>query len=246
MLEFAGRGILLDIEGTTSSVSFVYDVMFPFVRRELRKHLASHWGADSLNAACELVARDAGYESLVVWSTNAVSDEERQRLVCDEIIRLMDGDSKATGLKQLQGLIWKAGFASGELQAHIYDDVPDALVKWNELGIDVRVYSSGSVAAQKLFFGHTIAGDLLHCFRGHYDTTTGPKNEAASYAAIASSFGLRPAEILFISDVVAELDAARSAGLQTALSLRPGNAVVKMSHGHTEIATFAEVKICLA
>ncbi|HUG66773.1 MAG TPA: acireductone synthase, partial [Pirellulaceae bacterium] len=173
-------------------------------------------------------------------------DEERQRLVCDEIIRLMDGDSKATGLKQLQGLIWKAGFESGELQAHIYDDVPDALAKWNELGIDVRVYSSGSIAAQKLFFGHTIAGDLLHCFRGQYDTTTGPKKEATSYAAIASAFGLRAAEILFISDVVAELDAARSAGLQTALSLRPGNADADASHGHTEIATFAEVKICLA
>ncbi|HUG68310.1 MAG TPA: acireductone synthase, partial [Pirellulaceae bacterium] len=119
MLEFAGRGILLDIEGTTSSVSFVYDVMFPFVRRELRAYLSGNWGADSLHAACELVARDAGYESFVAWSANAVSDEERQRLVCDEIIRLMDGDSKATGLKQLQGLIWKAGFESGELQAHI-------------------------------------------------------------------------------------------------------------------------------
>lgn len=172
------------------------------------------------------------------------SDDQRQRLICDEITRLMDGDLKATGLKQLQGLIWKAGFESGELQAHVYDDVPTALTEWNEEGVDVRIYSSGSVATQKLFFEHTIAGDLLHCFRGHYDTTTGPKKEVASYQQIASAFGLHAAELLFISDVVAELDAARSAGLQTALALRPGNADVEPSHGHIEISTFADVKIC--
>jgi enolase-phosphatase E1 len=242
MLEFAGRGILLDIEGTTSSVSFIYDVMFPFVRRELRAYLSSIWGAESLSDACELIARDAGYESFVAWSADAVSDEERQQLVCDEIIRLMDGDIKATGLKRLQGLIWKAGFESGELRAHVYDDVPVALTAWNESGIDVRIYSSGSIAAQKLFFGHTIAGDLLPCFRGHYDTTTGPKKEAASYEAIAAAYGLGASEILFISDVVAELDAAKSAGLQTALCLRPGSAAVESPHGHDEITTLAEVK----
>ncbi|MEO8498114.1 MAG: acireductone synthase, partial [Planctomycetota bacterium] len=174
MFDFQGRGILLDIEGTTSSVSFVYDVMFPFVRRELRAYLSNSWGSDSLNAACELVARDAGHESFAAWSAHAASVEERQQLIADEITRLMDGDIKATGLKQLQGLIWKAGFESGELQAHVYDDVPAALTAWNAAGSDVRIYSSGSIAAQELFFGHTIVGDLLHCFRGHYDTTTGP------------------------------------------------------------------------
>ena len=151
---------------------------------------------------------------------------------------------KATGLKQLQGLIWKAGFESGELQAHVYDDVPRALTAWNEAGIDVRIYSSGSIAAQKLFFGHTIVGNLLHCFRGHYDTTIGPKKEAASYEQIAAAFRLPAPEILFISDVVAELDAAKSVGLQTAMSIRPGNAAVAPSHGHVEIESFAEVTIC--
>ncbi|MDA1054232.1 MAG: acireductone synthase [Planctomycetota bacterium] len=198
MFEFAGRGILLDIEGTTSSASFVYDVMFPFVRRELKAYLSSNWGSESLNAACELVARDAGHASFAAWSSRAASDAERQQLVGDEIARLMDGDIKATGLKQLQGLIWKAGFESGELQAHVYEDVPAALTAWNEAGIDVRIDSSGSVAAQKLFFGHTIVGDLLRCFRGNYDTTTGPKKEAASYEQIASAFGLCAADILFI------------------------------------------------
>jgi len=233
VLPFSGRGILLDIEGTTSSISFVYDVMFPFVRRELDAYLRGHWGEPALTAACDAIARDAGSPSI------AASQEQ----VKAEVLRLMDGDVKATGLKQLQGLIWDAGFTSGEMKAHVYDDVPPALSAWNKAGLDVRIYSSGSVQAQKLFFGHTIAGNLLPQFRGHYDTTTGPKKEAASYAAIAAEFGLPPREILFLSDVPAELDAAKQAGLQTALVLRPGNAAVKPEHGHREIRSFAEVRI---
>ncbi len=211
MLEFAGRAILLDIEGTTSSVSFVYDVMFPFVRRELEGYLAKAWGDEALINACDTIARDAGHKSFADWSRDIASDSERQQLIVAEVTRLMDGDVKATGLKQIQGLIWKAGFESGEMQAHVYDDVPTAITNWTEAGLDVRIYSSGSIAAQKLFFGHTIVGDLLHFFRGHYDTTTGPKKEQASYEAIASEIGIRPADILFISDIVAELDAASAA-----------------------------------
>ena len=123
----------------------------------------------------------------------------------------MDGDVKATGLKQLQGLIWRAGFESGEMQAHVYDDVPPALAAWDAAGIDIRVYSSGSIAAQKLFFAHTIAGDLLARFRGHYDTTTGPKKEAESYRLIAEDMGRSPETILFLSDVVARQQAQQVA-----------------------------------
>ena len=233
MVNFSGRGILLDIEGTTSSISFVYDVMFPFVRRELEAYLARHWGESELATACEAIARDAGNPSL------ASSQEQ----VKAEVIRLMDGDVKATGLKQLQGLIWDAGFKSGEMKAHVYDDVPPSIAAWNSAGLDVRIYSSGSVQAQKLFFGHSIAGNLLPLFRGHYDTTTGPKRESSSYTAIAAAFALPPREILFLSDVPAELDAAKQAGLQTGLVLRPGNAPVKPDHGHPEIRSFAEVRI---
>ncbi|MGI8981113.1 MAG: acireductone synthase [Pirellulaceae bacterium] len=233
MLPFSGRGILLDIEGTTSSIRFVYDVMFPFVRRELDAYLRSHWGEPALAAACDAIARDAGHPSI------AASQEQ----VKAEVLRLMDGDVKATGLKQLQGLIWDSGFKSGEMKAHVYDDFPPALTKWNKAGLDIRIYSSGSVQAQRLFFGHTIAGNLLPLFRGHYDTTTGPKKEAASYAAIAAAFALPPREILFLSDVPAELDAATQAGLQTTLVLRPGNAAFKPDHGHPEIHSFAEVRI---
>ena len=227
------RGILLDIEGTTSSISFVYDVMFPFVRRELDPYLRGHWGAAPRAAGCDTIATEAGRPEI------ALSPD----LVKAEVLRLMDADIKSTGLKALQGLIWEAGFESGELKAHVYDDVPPALAAWKAAGLDIRIYSSGSIQAQKLFFGHTVAGNLLPFFRGHYDTTTGPKKEPASYASIASAFGLSPADILFLSDVTAELDAARAAGLQTAISLRPGNAPAPSAHGHPEIRSFAEISL---
>lgn len=234
MIPFRGRGILLDIEGTTSSVSFVYDVMFPFVRRELDRYLDAHWGQPALTDACRQIARDANQES-------RAGDRDWIR---GEVLRLMDGDVKATGLKQLQGLIWEAGFISGELKAHVYDDVPPRLRDWHSRGLDIRIYSSGSIQAQKLFFGHTIAGNLLPLLSGYYDTTTGPKKEAGSYTKIAAAFGLPPREILFLSDVATELDAARTTGMQTALVIRPGNAPAPPKHGHSEIAAFAEIAAC--
>src|SRR4029453_12525273 len=243
------RGILLDIEGTTSSVSFVYDVMFPYVRKHLTFEVLTNWDEPDYIAAHEAIARDAGYESLATWlSTHRLSRNNPLKaadIVCREVIRQMDADLKATGLKQLQGLIWKAGFESGALLAHVYDAVPPALEAWNAAGKDVRIYSSGSVQAQKLFFGHTIAGDLLGHFRGHYDTTTGPKKEEDSYRKIAADFDIPPDEVLFLSDVVAELDAARTAGLQTALVVRPGNAPGQTSTGdpHAQIASFAQLEL---
>jgi len=249
VIQFSGRGILLDIEGTTSSVSFVYDVMFPYVRKHLTFEVFANWMEPEYIEAFHAIAKDAGHESLDDWlKQQGLSRENPLRaaeVVCKEVTRLMDGDAKATGLKQLQGLIWQSGFESGELKAHVYDDVPPALAAWNAAGKDVRIYSSGSVQAQQLFFGHSIAGDLLGHFRGHYDTITGPKKEAASYGKIAAAFALPAGEILFLSDVVAELDAARGAGMQTALLVRPGNAAGQVSSGdpHAEIATFAEIEL---
>ena len=242
MIQFAGHGILLDIEGTTSSVSYVYDVLVPIARRELDSYLRANWNSPDLVQACELIARDVGFASLSAWCGDE-SEEGRRNLVRAEVVRLMDADVKATGLKQLQGLIWLAGYESGELQSHVYDDVPPALAAWRAAGRDVRIYSSGSIAAQKLFFGHTIHGDLLPHVRRHYDTTTGPKREAASYTAIAGEFGLAAAEILFLSDLPAELDAAHVAGFQTALCERPGNAPVAADHGHAVITDFREIEL---
>src|SRR3982751_3020874 len=193
-MHFSGRGILLDIEGTTSSVSFVYDVMFPYVRKHLTFEVFSNWMEPEYIEAFDAIARDAGHDSLDHWlKSQELTRENPLRaadVVCKEVTRLMDSDAKTTGLKQLQGLIWQSGFQSGELKAHVCDDVPPALTAWKAAGKDVRIYSSGSVQAQKLFFSHTIAGNLLPCFRGHYDTTTGPKKEAESYRRIAADFCL--------------------------------------------------------
>ncbi len=237
------RGILLDIEGTTSSISFVYDVMFPYARKHLTFEVFANWLEPEYIEAFHAIARDAGQESLDAWLKEEGLTRDNPiraaELVCKEVARLMDGDVKSTGLKQLQGLIWQSGFDSGELKAHVYDDVPPVLAAWQAAGKDVRVYSSGSVQAQKLFFGHTITGNLLPYFRGHYDTTTGPKKEVSSYQKIAADFQLPPSEILFLSDVVAELDAARAAGMQTALVVRPGNAAAPAGHGHSVVEKFS-------
>lgn len=243
------RGILLDIEGTTSSVNYIYDVMFPYVWKHLTFAVFANWLEPAYGEAFDAIARDAGHASLDEWlKQRRITRDNPLRgadLVCQEVQRLMDADMKSTGLKLLQGLIWETGFQGGELKAHVYDDVPPALTAWNAAGKDVRIYSSGSVQAQKLFFKYSIAGNLLPNFRGHYDTTTGPKREAESYRKIASDFGLQPQDILFLSDVVAELDAALAAGMQTALVVRPGNApaaATEMPHQHVE--NFAQLDLC--
>jgi enolase-phosphatase E1 len=220
-MQFNVRGVLLDIEGTTSSISFVYDQMFPFVLRELDAFLTAHGDDEEVVKACEQIASDAGHESLDRWCEEAGTSRVEQ--VAIEVRRLMSADEKATGLKQLQGLIWESGFDSGELRAHVFPDVPDAIDSWRRAGLDVRIYSSGSVQAQKLFFGHTEQGDMLAQFSGHYDTKTGPKKEASSYQTIASEYGLATDEILFLSDNTEELDAAHQAGMPVALCIRPGN-----------------------
>jgi enolase-phosphatase E1 len=235
------RGILLDIEGTTSSVSYVYEVLFPFAREHLDSFLIERWAAPGTVRALNQLARDAGATSFVDWTSDDSLAEARER-VRSEVQRLMAEDVKATGLKELQGLIWRGGFESGQLRAHVFPDVPVALKAWADRGLDVRIYSSGSVAAQQLFFAHTEVGDLSAFLRGYYDTTTGPKRESTSYRRIAEEMRLPPAEILFLSDIVAELDAARMAGLHTALAVRPGNARIAEEHGHAVIRSFDELR----
>lgn len=242
MPQIPARGVLLDIEGTTSSISFVYDVMFPYVRRELDAYLEANWQSDACQSACEQIARDAGFDSLAVLAGKEAIDSEARLAIRNEVVRLMDDDVKATGLKELQGLIWEEGFTSGEMLAHVYEDVPPALLRWNADGLDVRIYSSGSIAAQRLFFGHTEFGDLLPQFKGHYDTTTGSKKDHASYTAIAQQFDIPPDEIVFLSDVIAELDAARTAGMQTCLCIRPGNKEVESGHDHPAVSNFAHLE----
>lgn len=225
MIEFRGKHILLDIEGTVSPLAFVHDVMFPYARKHAAAWLGAHWGHEVITQ----LAHDAGVTSFL----NALDAEAA-------VHRLMDADAKVTGLKQLQGLIWEQGFRTGDLGSTLFDDVVPALDHWRENGREIRIYSSGSIHAQRLFFAHTTAGDLIPRLSGYYDTTTGSKREPASYNAIATDCGLPPKDILFVSDLVDELNAAQSAGMMTALALRPGNKPQPES-GHPGIASFDEI-----
>lgn len=227
MITFAGRMILLDIEGTVSPMAFVHDVMFPYARQCAAAYIGKHWSSEVMAQ----LAHDAGVSDFATPSEAEAA-----------VYRLMDADAKVTGLKQLQGLIWEEGFRNGELRSRIFDDVPQALAEWCRKGREIRIYSSGSVHAQKLFFAHTKRGDLTVHFSGYYDTTTGSKREAASYAAIAADCGLAADEILFVSDVVEELNAARNAGMVTALAVRAGNKP-QPENGHARIGSFSEIAI---
>lgn len=236
------RGILLDIEGTTSSITFVHDVMFPFVLQHLDEFLTQHWKRDDVAAVCATIAGDAGHESLAAWRATQPGASEFE-LVTREVRRLMADDAKATGLKALQGLIWHEGFESGDLVAHSYPDVIPAIRRWREAGIDVRIYSSGSIAAQKLFFGHLENhGNCLELLTGHYDTTSGGKKESPSYINVTSAWGIAPSEVIFISDIAGELSAALEAGIQAVASVRPGNTPLPNELNVPRIESFDELQ----
>jgi enolase-phosphatase E1 len=228
--------VLLDIEGTVSPLAYVHATMFPFARERLADFLAANLARPDAAAALAQVAIDAAATGLVLPSSVA----ENLPAFVAHLHDLMDRDVKATGLKQLQGLIWEGGFHSGQLRADLFPDVAPALRAWHAAGAELRIYSSGSVHAQKLFFAHTVDGDLTPLLSGHHDTTVGPKKAAASYAAIAAASGRAPGAILFLSDIVAELDAARAAGLRTALALRPGNPPAP-AHDHPVFSSLLEL-----
>lgn len=203
------RAILTDIEGTTSSIGFVKDVLFPYARKHLPAFIRAHAAEPDVRQCLDETARDAGVPGDDV----------------DALIRVLthwiDTDRKATPLKALQGMIWKDGYESGAYRAHVYPEVAAQLRRWTDAGLPLYVYSSGSVPAQKLLFGHSEAGDLTPFFSGYFDTRIGHKREMASYHAIAEVVGMPAEVILFLSDVEAELDAAREAGMQTTLLCRP-------------------------
>ena len=205
--------VLVDIEGTTSSISFVHDVLFPYARAALPDFLARH--AKRADVAAEMRA------------TAAISnvDADDPAVVAAVLQGWIDEDRKATPLKTLQGMIWEDGYAAGAYRAHVYDDAVEALQSWHALGLPIHIYSSGSVHAQKLFFAHSEAGDLLPLFAGHFDTTIGAKREAGAYACIAEALARPAGDILFLSDVEAELDAARAAGMRTTWVIRENEGV---------------------
>jgi enolase-phosphatase E1 len=206
--------VLLDIEGTTTPISFVYDTLFPYARKRLRPFLALTRDDREVARALALLSEERNADPTAGASTDLASYAEQ----------LMDRDSKSPGLKALQGLIWNVGYGSGALFGTVFDDVPQALDRWKAAGICTAIYSSGSVLAQKLIFGTTKQfGDLTPRISDFFDTSVGPKREPESYRAIAKQLGCNPAKILFVSDVMPELAAASHAGCQVALIIRPGN-----------------------
>ena len=216
------RSILLDVEGTTTPVAFVKDVLFPFARANAASFLASHGNEPDVRRDVALLREERAKEPAdsVAPTWTAGSTDTASALAY--IFWLMERDRKSTALKALQGRIWRAGYESGALVCPVYGDVPQSLARFLEARIDVSIFSSGSVLAQRLLFEHTDAGDLRPYLRAYFDTTTGGKREAASYASIAAALSRDATEVLFVSDVVEELDAARTAGMETALCVREG------------------------
>ena len=207
------RAIVTDIEGTTSSIDFVKDVLFPYARKRLPAFVETHADKPEVQHWLHEAAKEAG-----------IIEASRQEII-ELLLGWIDQDRKSTALKALQGMIWKEGYEAGEYRAHVYPEVAARLHAWRADGLHLYVYSSGSVPAQRLFFRYSDAGDLTPMFAGYFDTETGPKREASSYTKIADTIGERPEHILFLSDIVEELDAAGAAGLQTGWLLRPPQAM---------------------
>ncbi|MBI3560952.1 MAG: acireductone synthase [Gammaproteobacteria bacterium] len=212
------QAIVTDIEGTTSSLSFVKDVLFPYARQHLAGFVRAHLRQPAVAPLLKEVRQ-------IVGQPNAPLEE-----VIQHCTAWIDQDKKITPLKALQGLIWEAGYRDKQFYGHVYPDAVAQLRAWRQRGIDLYVYSSGSIQAQKLLFAHTEYGDLTVLFKGYFDTTIGAKGDSASYQKIVQAIGMAAPQILFLSDSVAELDAARQAGLQTYWLIRAGEIPARAAH----------------
>lgn len=222
--------ILMDIEGTTTAISFVHDVLFPYFLdniQELQKHLEDSFVQEQLTNVKETVQEE---ENKTINNLEAI----------DWLTHWTKTDRKHPALKNLQGFLWKNGYLNGQLKGHLYDDVPSMLQKWKDADILLGIYSSGSVAAQKLLFGYSVFGDLTPFFSNYFDTNVGHKREVTAYQNIQKELGIPAQDILFLSDVVEELDAAKTAGFQTIQSVRPD---IKAGDKHPIVHNFKEIDL---
>ncbi|TVT98183.1 hypothetical protein EJB05_56563, partial [Eragrostis curvula] len=240
--------VVLDIEGTTTPISFVTDVLFPYARDNVRKHLGATYGTDETKDDIALLRAQVEQDlaEAVAGAVPVPPDEAGKDKVIDALVAnvqaMIKADRKITSLKQLQGHVWRTGFEGQEIKGVVLEDVPPALEKWHASGIKTYIYSSGSREAQRLIFGNTTYGDLRKYLCGFFDTTVGTKREARSYYEIWQSVGTdRPSQILFLTDVYQEATAAKAAGLEVLISIRPGNAPLPENHGFQTIASFAEI-----
>lgn len=223
--------LLLDIEGTTTPITFVKDILFPYIKEHLEDYLSAHWEEDEckqdvhllkkqveedirLNRACPVHAPD---------QTVHTDEEKAIREVVDNVLWQMAADRKTTALKQLQGHMWRAAYAAGKIKGEVYQDVVPSIRLWRRQGLKIYIYSSGSVEAQKLLFGYSVEGDLLDLFDGHFDTNMGAKVERKSYERIAERIGCQAEELTFLTDLTREAKAAEDAGVNVVVVVRPGN-----------------------
>ena len=233
MIEDA-RGILLDIEGTTTPIAFVHDVLFSYARTHVREFLAARSTAAEVQADIALLREEHAVDVKAGHNPPALTSDSMAEYV-EWLIAL---DRKSTGLKSLQGKIWRQGYEDGSLKSQVFADVGPAFARWRERGLRISIFSSGSVLAQQLLFAHTEVGDLTPFIDSYFDTKVGKKGEANSYRRIAEAMNLEAHEIIFISDVIAELDAANEAGMKAILSIRPGN--VPQPEQYPSIQSFDE------
>jgi len=225
----AVTAILTDIEGTTTSISFVHDVLFPYAKENVGPFLVAHQNEPQV---AQIIAD--------VKTAAETPDADLEQVIAT-LVTWMNQDKKITSLKALQGLMWEDGYEQEAFQGHVYDDAFEQMIRWNEQGFPLYIYSSGSIHAQKLLFAHTSFGDMTALFAGHFDTTTGMKKDPMSYVLIAQKIGLPPHEVLFLSDSVDELNAAQAAGMQTLLLAREG--VPCPCVGHPFVTTFEQITI---
>jgi enolase-phosphatase E1 len=237
------QAILLDIEGTTTPIDFVFRTLFPFARQRLQQFLREHGSEPGIREDVDALRRQHRADAAEQLNPPPwVGDSPAEELASAAAygVWLINRDSKCSALKSLQGKIWQEGYRTGELRGEVYPDVPAALARWSRQGKILGIFSSGSVLAQKLLFSSSTAGDLTRFLRAYFDTTTGPKNAPESYARIAKDLALEPPDILFISDIAQELDAARGAGMQTALCAR-AQSTERAAGPHREINSFEEI-----
>ena len=212
------KAILTDIEGTTTSLSFVKDVLFPYADQQMEAFVVKHRQDPAVAQLIDDVRLETG--NAVLSLAGAIA----------QLRQWIAEDKKITPLKAIQGLMWEEGYRNGDFTGHVYEDAVRNLLHWHELGLALYVYSSGSVYAQKLLFGYSDAGDLTPLFSGYFDTAVGHKREAKSYQAIVAALGLPAAEILFLSDIAEELDAAAQAGLKTCCVVRADQPTNALQH----------------
>ncbi|KAG5272487.1 hypothetical protein AALO_G00166080 [Alosa alosa] len=244
---------LLDIEGTTTPITFVKDILFPYIKEHLEDYLSDHWEEDECKQDVHLLKKQTEEDHRLnragpvhaVDQTVHTDEEKAIREVVDNVLWQMAADRKTTALKQLQGHMWRVAYNTGKIKGEVYQDVVPAIRGWRRQGMKVYIYSSGSVEAQKLLFGYSVEGDLLDLFDGHFDTNIGAKVESKSYERIAERIGCTPEEIMFLTDVTREAKAAEEAGLNVAVVLRPGNLELtdeEQAH-YSTITSFSQLEL---